>query len=320
MTQNKDTVVPMIERAAEKLARDAARVPQAPKPEVRRRETPAVTPPVEQPTAIETVPGDQPEPAKVALLERRRPVDPAQMVELNFSKLSKVGIYSPEHSPNRTTEEFRLIKQATLGRVRQAASSGVGHSNVIMVTSAREGEGKSFVSANLAMSISAEKDKHVILIDADPSRSAVARNFSIEAKRGLLDALEDDSVGPKDVLLQTNMRGLSLIPAGPKRPLSAELYSSGRMVGFLGQVVAQFPSSVIVFDAPPVLATGEPSALAQNVGQIVFVVEAERTGKAAISEALNLVNVCPNIGFILNKAQFRFGSVRFGNYYDNYYR
>ena len=136
----------------------------------------------------------------------------------------------------------------------------------------------------------------------------------------LLDALEDESVEPNDVLLQTDVRGLSLIPAGPKRPLSAELYSSSRMVGFLDKVVSQFPSSVIVFDAPPVLATGEPSALAQNVGQIVFVVEAEKTGKAAISEALKLVNVCPNIGFVLNKAQFRFGSVRFGNYYDYYYR
>jgi receptor protein-tyrosine kinase len=305
----------MVERAARKLARQQ----EQPLSESARLEPPK-KPPSETARIDPPPPPEVDErPAAPTPIEKSRAVTPVNHVELNFSRLSRAGIYSPELKPNRTTEEFRLIKHAALARIQQAIKSGLGNSNVIMVTSAREGEGKTFVSANLAMSIATERDRSVILVDADPSRSAVARNFSIDAARGLLDALEDESVKPSDVVLQTNVHGLSLIPAGPKRPLSAELYASGRMVGFLDQLVAQFPKSVVVFDAPPVLATGEPSALAQHVGQIIFVVEAEKTGRAAIREALNLINICPNIGFVLNKAQFRFGSVRFGNYYDYYY-
>ncbi len=211
-----------------------------------------------------------------------------------------------------------MIKQATLQRVSQAAASGISNANLIMVTSAREGEGKSFVAANLALSIAAEKDRSVFLIDADASRSSIVQYFGIKVDRGLLDALGDESVTPHDVLVETNIEGLYLIPAGPRQALSAELYSSERMGTFLGQITRNYPSSIVVFDAPPVLATGEPSALAQHMGQIVFVVESEKTSQATITEALNLVNICPQIGFVFNKARFQFGAVRFGNYYDYY--
>ena len=138
-----------------------------------------------------------------------------------------------------------------------------------------------------------------------PSASAIRRELDLD---------------PSDVLLETNIEGLMLLPAGPKRSLSAELYGSDRMGRFLDQIVRDYPTSIVVFDAPPVLATGEPSALAQHMGQILFVVESEKTSHSTIAEALQLVNICPNIGFVFNKARFQFGSVRFGSYYDYYSR
>ena len=81
----------------------------------------------------------------------------ATYADINLKRLPKAGIFSPETTANRTTEEIRLIKQATLQQVSQAAASGISNANLIMVTSAREGEGKSFVAANLALSIAAEK-------------------------------------------------------------------------------------------------------------------------------------------------------------------
>jgi receptor protein-tyrosine kinase len=248
------------------------------------------------------------------------PASARTKVAIDLRQLAKRSIFSPELTANRTTEEFRLIKHAALQRVTAAAKNGVPNANLIMVTSAREGEGKSFAAANLAMSIATEKDRAVILIDADPSRSSVAQNFGLQADRGLLTALEDETLRPADVLLETDVPGLSIIATGPRHPLSAELFASDRMGQFLDQVVRDYPKRIIIFDAPPVLATGEPSALAQHMGQIIFVVEADRTGRAVVAEALNLVNICPNIGLILNKARFQFGAVRFGHYYKYYYK
>ncbi len=314
MSESSDRSISTIERAARKLAQD--RVESIPQ---QAKDFTASADDWISPAQITARPPVENEP-RFSKPSTPKPRDeaPVNQVNLDLALLSRAGIYSPEQKANRTTEEFRLIKHAVLARIQGAEVKDRRNANVVMVTSTLEAEGKSFVAANLAMSIAAERDKSVILVDADPSRSAVAKTFSIASQTGLLDVLENLAELP-DVILTTNIPGLSLIPAGPKRPLSAELYASERAVGFLEQLVARYPTSIVVFDAPPILATGEPSALAQHVGQIVFVVEAERTGQAAIVEALNLVNSCPNIGFVLNKAKFRFGSVRFGAYYDNYY-
>jgi receptor protein-tyrosine kinase len=120
--------------------------------------------------------------------------------------------------------------------------------------------------------------------------------------------------------MSTSIRGLSILPSGPPDPLGAELFASDRMGAVLQAFCRASPDSIVILDAPPVLATSEPSSLARHVDQTVLVVEADRTSRAAINEALNLIAICPHIGLVLNKARFRFGAVRFGAYYKPYYR
>jgi receptor protein-tyrosine kinase len=241
-------------------------------------------------------------------------------IKLNRQRLNRVGVYSPALDANRTTEEIRLVKQGALQRCSNAAASGLPTAPLMMVTSTREGEGKSFISANLALSIAAEEGRSVVLIDADPSRSAVASIFGMSRERGLLDALSDERVQPSDILIGTDADGFYIVPAGHPQALSAELFASERTALFLRRLMAECPGAYLIFDAPPVLATTEASALARQVGQILYVVEAERIGRAEVAEALDLVSMCPNIGFVLNKVRFQFGSVRFGNYYRYYHR
>jgi receptor protein-tyrosine kinase len=311
MTQHGKLGASIVERAAERLtAEKAVRRPAAvvrpadietaPVPEPAAENRPAVEPPPQQP--------------------QNKPMVAGHHVSIDTKRLPRAGVFSPEFAANRTTEEFRLVKQSVLQRVDAIAGQGRRGANFIMVTSARQGEGKSFVSANLAMSIAAEKDKSVLLIDADAARSSVRKLFGIDTEKGMLDALEQPSTGPGDVILSTNIAGLHVIPAGTARPLSAELYASERMEEFLNQIAEDFPSFIVIFDAPPVLATGEPSALARHMGQILLVVESEKTSQTAISEAINLVNICSNIGFVFNKAKFRFGAERFGKSYGYYYK
>jgi protein-tyrosine kinase len=240
-------------------------------------------------------------------------------VTLDRRRLDRAGIYSPATHANRTTEEIRLVKQAALQRAADAARGKLPTAALMMVTSTREAEGKSFIAANLALSIAAEEGRSVVLLDADPSRSAVAMLFGISPRLGLLDAIADDRVHPSDVLIGTDVEGLFIVPAGHPHALSAEHFASERTTLFLQRLTAECPGALIIIDAPPVLATTEASALARHVSQILYVVEAERIGRAEITEALDLISMCPNIGFVLNKVRFQFGSVRFGNYY-RYYR
>ena len=241
-------------------------------------------------------------------------------VEIDVRRLARAGMFAPGSTVNRTTEEFRLIKRAVLERADKAQAEGVANANLVMVTSTREGEGKTFVALNLAFSIAAEQDRSVVLADADPAKSSIAQFLHLQVEHGLTDLLEDDAVQPEEVVLPTSIAGLSILPAGHHHALGSELFASERMGSLLRALCLVSPHGIVILDAPPVLATSEPSALARHVDQTVLVVEADKTSRAAIIEALNLIGICPNIGLVLNKARFRFGAVRFGAYYKSYYK
>lgn len=181
-----------------------------------------------------------------------------------------------------------------------------------MVTSARPKEGKTFTSLNLALSIASEREMHVLLIDCDVHRQALVEYFGIEAQKGLVDLVAEPTLDIGDVLLRTNIPNLSLIPSGKAGPHVPELLSSNRMSALVEEMVRRYPDRFIIFDAPPCLATSDPSILAGLVGQIVFVVEASQTQEHEIASALRLISACPTIGLILNKtlgaARDQFGS------------
>jgi protein-tyrosine kinase len=260
----------------------------------------------------------RPEPAR----PHRRPArDPSTFrVEMDARRLARAGMFTPGSTVNRTTEEFRLIKRAVLERIDKARADGVANANLVMVTSTREGEGKTFVALNLAFSLAAEQDRSVVLVDADPAKSSVAQYLQLSVEHGLIDLLRDETLRGEDVVLPTSIPSLSILPAGPRHALGAELFASERMGALLQALCVGMPHGIMVLDAPPVLATSEPSALARHVDQTVLVVEADKTSRAAIVEALNLIGICPHIGLVLNKARFRFGAVRFGAYYKSYYK
>jgi protein-tyrosine kinase len=184
-------------------------------------------------------------------------------LEIDSAMLARAGIFTPESTVNRTTEEFRLIKRAVLGRADQARADGVANADLVMVTSTREGEGKTFVALNLAFSLAAEHGRSVMLIDADPAKSSVAQYLGLEVEHGLTDLLRDGGTSLSDVVIPTSIRGLSIVPAGERDPLSAELFASDRMGALLQTFCRTSPDSIVILDAPPVLATSEPSSRAR---------------------------------------------------------
>lgn len=242
-----------------------------------------------------------------------------KQIELNFNRLREKGFVVPGDR-STTAEEIRLIKRPLL---RQAFAEG-RHTNsmshLIMVTSARPSEGKTFMAINLALSMALEKDITVLLIDADVAQPAVPGVLGFESERGLLDLLVDSQLDMSEVMIRTNIENLQILPAGRDMPNANELLASGKMEALVKDIAERYPDRVIIFDTPPVLVRTETSVLAPHVGQVAFVIEAEHTNEAAVKESLELLSGCRNIGLILNKLRSSFGTERFGQYYGRYKR
>ncbi len=239
----------------------------------------------------------------------------ARRMAIDFDRLRGMGIVTPQDARSLLAEEFRLVKRQLLLKAFRRGPDAIPNGHLIMITSANEGEGKTFTAVNLAMSIAAERDLTVLLVDADVIRPAILSMLGIEAQRGLVDLLEDESLDVADVIIRTNQENLSVIPSGPLRPNSTELLASKRMAHFVEDIAKRYPDRVILFDSPPVLVSSEPGVLALHAGQIVFVIEAERTSENDVKSALDIIGSCNNIGFLLNKDRTRRRSSRMGAYY-----
>jgi protein-tyrosine kinase len=171
-----------------------------------------------------------------------------------------------------------------------------------MVTSALAGEGKSFTSLNLAMSIAAELDHTVMLVDADVARPSLLRMLGLPPGPGLLDVLEGH-LDLSEVLLRTNIDKLTLLPSGTPQPRATELLASEAMRLMLDDMASRYPDRIILFDSPPLLLTTESRVLASQMGQIVIVVHAEHTPQAAVQQALATIESCPLKMLLLNQAR-----------------
>ncbi len=161
---------------------------------------------------------------------------------------------------------------------------------LIMVTSALPGDGKTFTSINLAFSLARERDISVLLVDADLLKPHVSKIFGLQQAPGLTDALTDETVSIESLVVATNVRGLSILPAGTPAEGTAELLSSDRMRQMMASLCTQNPRRIVLFDSPPLLITSEGPALADLAGQIVLVVRAGQTPQRAVLDAIGLID------------------------------
>jgi protein-tyrosine kinase len=256
-----------------------------------------------------------PKPAAAARHQKPNPASPApQLRTIDFGRLQAAGFVTPAVQDSKLLHEFRVIKRPLIQNALGKSGAPVRHSNLIMVTSALAREGKTFVALNLAMSMAMEVDCRVLLVDADVVSPSIPGVLGIQPAKGLMDVLTAPDTGFGDVLLRTNVERLSLLLAGTPHPGASELLASEAMARLLGEVSSRYPDRIVVFDSPPLLATTESRVLATHMGQIVVVVEAERTTHGALESALSMVESCPMVLTVLNKAP----ESAVGRYYGTY--
>jgi exopolysaccharide/PEP-CTERM locus tyrosine autokinase len=286
--------VSIIERAAE-LLRSAPQAPQSRPPapeqsETRRRDL------IERASAE-----PQPEPGK-RNAPGRSPGRTARQFAVDRNRLHALSLLTPDGERTPLAESFRRIKRQVLANVAKH-KPGAPPANLILVTSALAGEGKTFCAINLAISMALERDRTVLLVDADVARPSVPRALGLKAEGGLMEVLLDRHVDFADVLWKTDIGGLSVLPAGAAHQHATELLTSDAMRALLRDMAERHPDRIVVFDSPPLLAASEAGALASQVGQIVVVVEAGKTSEAALQRALGRIDAGRVTGLILNKVE-----------------
>jgi receptor protein-tyrosine kinase len=252
-----------------------------------------------------------------------KPEEPAKSsrhVTIDHDALRAAGIICADSERSLIAEEFRMIKRPLILKAfDNNASDSKKPGNLVMVTSARPGDGKTFCAVNLAMSLALERDLTVMLIDGDVAKPSIPSVMGIEADRGLIDLIADDDLDVSDVLLRTDIENLTILPAGRSHQLATEILASDKMEKFVEEIARRYPDRMIIFDSPPVLMSSIPGVLALHVAQIVFIVSSEKTTQTSIDTALGLVSECENIYLLLNKADTMVGSDKFDGYHG-YYR
>jgi protein-tyrosine kinase len=237
----------------------------------------------------------------------------SQRGSVNLTGLKLMGALTPDAGRSKIAEEYRLIKRPLItSALGHAGNPPVPNGNLIMVTSSIPGEGKSFTAINLAISMATELENTVLLVDADVTKSSVVRYLGLHAEKGLLDVLRDPNVELSDVLIKTDIAKLTVLPSGKGFAHATELLASSAMKNFVEDISSRYRDRIIIFDCPPLLATSEATVLASYMGQIVFVVEADRTPQEAVKDALSHLADHEHVGIVLNKAPARTSG---GDYY-----
>jgi protein-tyrosine kinase len=213
----------------------------------------------------------------------------SQQADVDLNRLRDKGFITPDSTNSLLFKTFRILKRPLLNNVMGKGATVIDNANMIMLTSSVSGEGKTFSAINLAMSIAMEKDKRVLLIDADVNKPSHHEIFGVETEYGLTDLLKGKVDDISKIIYKTNINSLSLMFAGSRTDYATELFASNAMESFVTDLSSRYEDRVIIFDSAPQLLTTEAGVLASHMGQVVVVVEAEETPKNLVNDSLDML-------------------------------
>jgi receptor protein-tyrosine kinase len=248
---------------------------------------------------------------------------PARGDAITLEALQKAGFVVPggASARSRVTEELNVV-QHQVRRTVQATEPAEGRiQRLVLFTSARPGEGKTFCSLNIAARLAMSSAEQVILVDGDSKQThSVTHLLEHDKTPGLRTLAQDPMQRPDHLLIPTAVERLSFMAYGPAAPGQSGLPSGAMIANAVARLAAAMPNRIIVLDAPPALYTSEPTALASVAGQVVLVVRAESTQRDEVEGALDMVESCPNLQLLLNRTRLTpnntFGAYDYYGYYS----
>jgi tyrosine-protein kinase Etk/Wzc len=228
----------------------------------------------------------------------------------SFDNNELVSLYDQD-SP--VSESFRAV------RARIQHSNGDSEPpKLLLVTSAAESEGKTFVSLNLAGSF-AQSNKRTLIIDCDLRRPRIQTIMGVDKKPGLIDYLSH-KVKLEDIIRKTQNNNLSYITSGSIPSNPAEVLESKLMKNFLQEIKDFF--DFIIIDSPPIVAVIDAEILSKLVDGTILVISSEKTENRLMSDAVERIkrNKVNFLGTVLNNFQYKSGYGYYYKYYYNYSR
>jgi protein-tyrosine kinase len=205
-------------------------------------------------------------------------------------------------SKYKVNDQIKTLRTQVLKKLEKIGAT------TMMVTSANPGEGKTFTSINLGISIAQEIDRTVLIVDADLKNPAkdhydfATDFFSIKVETGLADVLQGN-IQLNEALINPGIEKLTLLPGGNYLQNSAELLGSPQMELLVKEIKKRYKDRIIIFDTPAVLACADPIQLSKFVESVLFVVEEEKTSAEDLRQSMKLLSDIPIIGMILNKSK-----------------
>jgi exopolysaccharide/PEP-CTERM locus tyrosine autokinase len=222
-------------------------------------------------------------------------------IRFDLPKLVEAGLLDPDHTRKHLASEYRQVKKSLLADNVFDDASGIPRKNLIMVGSAERGEGRSFICLNLSMSLAIESGHSIVLVDSDIDNPRLSELIGIGDEKGLVDLLADPSLDPMQMISPTDVSGLSVLPAGNKHEHTAELFASERATKLFEDMAVVDPMRIFVFDSSPILLSTAGPALAEQVGQILFVLHAGKTLQQSVHEALGQLDSNRPISILMNQ-------------------
>jgi len=226
---------------------------------------------------------------------------PPRTIPINYDVLRAAGLLPPPHQERELAQQYRQIKRPLINLALGRAVDLIPQGNLVMIASAVPGEGKTFMSLNLALSMRLEEDVTVLLVDGDVVNPRMSQVLGAQSEPGLLDIIKDPAISIASLILPTDVPGLSFLPAGRPDDNATELLASARMQQVVAQLAGEDPARLVVFDSAPLLLTTESQALAQLAGQILLVVRAEQTPQHVVLEAIETLAEDKSVSLVLNQ-------------------
>ena len=198
--------------------------------------------------------------------------------------LQQAGLVVTKGERTRIVEEYRITVSRIMRALRPSRTS-TDHANLLLVTSSKPDEGKTFTALNLATSFAQTGQGEVLLIDTDAKPHSLSAQLGLAGQPGLLNLAGNPGLRAEDLVVRTAIDGLSLLPIGTATALPAGTLRP--VSNTIERIARRFPHHLIVIDSAPCLSSSDPSTLAGMADQIVMVVEAERTQRNELESALS---------------------------------
>jgi receptor protein-tyrosine kinase len=237
-----------------------------------------------------------------------------------LADMARAGLIIETEGRTRLGDEFRIAASRLNTVVQGSIAAGERCGNLVLVTSTRPAEGKSFAALNVAASLARTGSRAVLLVDADAKVRCLSELIGLARVPGLLDIAADDTIEPERLVVATPVPGLFLLPLGDPLAGLEPSERSQPLPSAAEQLSRRFADATVVIDTGPLLATSDPSVLAPVASQVVMVVEAGRTQRGELEAALEMLKACPKVVMLLNKqsgrARSSFGAYSYtGEYY-----